>query len=170
MSRIALLIRGVNTGGVQVRSADLRDALASAGLGDVATVLASGNAVVTASSEAAAKRDAEAALAERFGRALRVRAIGVSTLEGVIAAFPFAEDDATTPYVVFELDSGVAERLASAPCDPGESTRLSGSVLFWANPKGTTTNSAFAKALTAVGKDATTTRNLRTLRKIVAAA
>ena len=48
MARVVLLLRGVNVGGVTVRSVDLRALLADAGLGEVRTVLASGNAIVDA--------------------------------------------------------------------------------------------------------------------------
>ena len=61
-------------GGVTVRSADLRSVLTAAGLGDVVTVLASGNAVVTARSATAAAAVAEAALEELTQQAERVHA------------------------------------------------------------------------------------------------
>lgn len=166
MARVVLLLRGVNVGGVTVRSADLRELLADAGLGDVRSVLASGNAIVDASSPAGAARAAEAALEARYERRIRVLGIALDALAAVVAAYPFVEDDAHTPYVVFALEPGVLERLAAT--ETPEEVALVGDVLCWSNPKGSTIDSPFGKALTRVGKDATTTRNLRTLRRIVA--
>lgn len=168
--RVALLLRGVNVGGVTVRSADLRSVLTDAGLGDVVTVLASGNAVVTATSAPAAAKTAEAALEARYGRRIRVLGIAVDVLEEVVDAYPHREDDAHTPYVEFELENGVAEELAALEPGEGEAIAAGDGVVHWSNPKGTTLTSPFAKALERTAKDRVTTRNLRTLRKVLAAA
>ncbi len=170
--RVALLLRGVNVGGVTVRSADLRALLTEAGLGDVVTVLASGNAVVTAAVASEAARVAEDALAARYGRRIRVLGISIDALAAVVADYPHAEDDDHTPYVVLELEPGVAAELAALEPGEGEAIALGagGAVVHWSNPKGTTLSSAFAKALERTAKDRVTTRNLRTLRKVLAAA
>ncbi|QCR19387.1 DUF1697 domain-containing protein [Agrococcus sp. SGAir0287] len=165
MARIVLLLRGVNVGGVTVRSADLRALLGDAGLGEVRTVLASGNAIVDARSVAAGVRTAEAALEERYGRRIRVHGLTLAALRTIVDAYPFAEDDAHTPYVVFPLEDGVLERIAETETD--EDVAVAGGVLHWSNPKGHTIDSPIGVALARVGKDATTTRNLRTLRRIV---
>lgn len=168
--RVALLLRGVNVGGVTVRSADLRAALTDAGLGDVVTVLASGNAVVTATSATAAAASAEAALEARYGRRIRVLGIAIDALREVVDAYPHGEDDEHTPYVVFELEHGVATELAALEPGEGEAIAEGRGVVHWSNPKGTTLTSPFAKALERTAKDRVTTRNLRTLRKVLAAA
>jgi uncharacterized protein (DUF1697 family) len=168
--RIALLLRGVNVGGVTVRSADLRALLSDAGLGDVATVLASGNAVVTATDAAAAARAAEVALEARYGRRIRVLGVAIDDLERVIAGYPHAEDDEHTPYVVFELEPGVAAELAALAPGEGEELAAGEGVVHWSNPKGMTLTSPFGTALERHAKDRVTTRNLRTLRRIVAVA
>jgi len=168
--RVALLLRGVNVGGVTVRSADLRAALQDAGLEDVTTVLASGNAVVTAASAAAAASTAEAALEARYGRRIRVLGIAVDALQEVVDAYPHGQDDAHTPYVVFELEAGVAEELSALEPGEGEAIAAGDGVVHWSNPEGTTLSSPFAKALERTAKDRVTTRNLRTLRKVLAAA
>lgn len=168
--RVALLLRGVNVGGVTVRSADLRALLADAGLGDVATVLASGNAVVTASTAAKAATVAETALEERYGRRIRVLGIAIDALAAIVDGYPHPEDDQHTPYVVFELERDVAVELAAI--EPGEDELIAAGdgVVHWSNPKGTTLTSPFAKALERTAKDRVTTRHLRTLRKVLAAA
>ena len=172
--RVGLLLRGVNVGGVTVRSADLRSVLTDAGLGDVVTVLASGNAVVTATSATAAATAAEAALEARYGRRIRVLGIAIDALQRVVDAYPHGEDDDHTPYVVFELEPGIVATLAQLETAEHEAIAAGNGVLYWSNPKGTTLTSGFAKASERAGrgssKDATTTRNLRTLRKVLAAA
>jgi len=168
--RVALLLRGVNVGGVTVRSADLRSVLTDAGLGDVVTVLASGNAVVTATSASAAAKAAEAALEARYGRRIRVLGIAIDVLQEIVDAYPHGEDDDHTPYVVFELEPGVAKELAALEPGEGEAIAEGDGVVHWANPKGTTLTSPFAKALERTAKDRVTTRNVRTLRKVLAAA
>jgi uncharacterized protein (DUF1697 family) len=168
--RVALLLRGVNVGGVTVRSADLRSALTDAGLGDVATVLASGNAVVTAESAGLAATAAETALEARYGRRIRVLGMAIDELREVVDAYPHGEDDDHTPYVVFELDAGVVTELAALEPGEGEAIARGDGVVHWSNPKGTTLTSPFAKALERTAKDRVTTRNLRTLRKVLAAA
>ncbi|MGC5076048.1 DUF1697 domain-containing protein [Agrococcus sp. DT81.2] len=175
--RVALLLRGVNVGGVTVRSADLRSVLTDAGLGDVVTVLASGNAVVTATSATAAARAAETALEERYGRRIRVLGIAIDALREIVDAYPHGEDDEHTPYVIFELEPGVVDALARLETAEDEAIAVGDRVLYWSNPKGTTLTSGFAKASERIakgsersGKDTTTTRNLRTLRKVLAAA
>lgn len=170
--RIALLLRGVNVGGVTVRSADLRDLLAEAGLRDAVTVLASGNAVVSGADAAAAAEAAEVALETRYGRRIRVLGIAIDALAAVVARYPHGEDDAHTPYIVFELEPGVAAALADL--EPGNDEAIAldadGAAVHWSNPKGTTLTSPFAKALERTAKDRVTTRNVRTLRKVLAAA
>lgn len=176
--RVALLLRGVNVGGVTVRAAELRSLLAEAGMAEVATVLASGNAVVTTTAEAsAAAGAAEVALEARYGRRIRVLGLAIDELERIVAAYPHPEDDEHTPYVIFELDAGVVDVLARLDTADDEAVAAGEGVLYWANPKGTTLTSGFAKASERLGrasasgaKDSTTTRNLRTLRKVLAAA
>ncbi|WP_306231345.1 DUF1697 domain-containing protein [Agrococcus beijingensis] len=168
--RVALLLRGVNVGGVTVRSADLRALLTDAGLDDVVTVLASGNAVVTATDASAAAETAEVALDKAYGRRIRVLGIAIDALATVVEAYPHGEDDDHTPYVVFELEAGVAKELAALEPGDDEAIAAAGGVVHWSNPKGTTLTSPFAKALERTAKDRVTTRNLRTLRKVLAAA
>ena len=168
--RVALLLRGVNVGGVTVRSADLRELLVEAGLDDVVTVLGSGNAVVTAADASAAAGVAETALERRNGRRIRVLGIAIDDLERLVAAYPHEEDDDHTPYVVLELEAGVAEELAQLEPGPGEAVAPGEGVIHWSNPTGTTLTSPFARALERSAEDRVTTRRLRTLRKALAAA
>ena len=136
-----------------------------------------GTAVVTATDASAAARAAEAGLERRYGRRIRVLGVEIDALERIVAAYPHAEDDDHTPYVIFELDAGVVDALAGLESAEDESIARGDGVLYWSNPKGTTLTSGFAKASEraargsgSAARDTTTTRNLRTLRKVLAAA
>ncbi|MDR5700600.1 DUF1697 domain-containing protein [Agromyces aerolatus] len=169
------LLRGVNVGGVTIRSAELREVFEGLGFDEVRTVLASGNVTFEASADddAKLKRRIEAALGERFGYEAWIVLITRDALERVVEAFPFDEHDAgRQPYVVFASDAGVVDELvdAAAGFDADADPIAAGdAVLYWNPVKGTTLHTPFGKLL---GKPrfapTTTNRNLRTLRKVLA--
>lgn len=106
MPRYALLLRAVNLGSHnRVAMPELRRVLAERGYGDVATYLASGNAVVSADSDdpAAVGRDVEAALREAFGLDTEVLVRDHAELAAVIAGNPFPQalERPTSLHVVF---------------------------------------------------------------------
>ncbi|THG30158.1 DUF1697 domain-containing protein [Naasia lichenicola] len=172
--RYAALLRGINVGsGNRIAMADLRSALESAGHGDVRTVLASGNVVFDSpGSSADVTGDLERLLSERFGYSARVIVVPIDTVRIAVDAFPFEESDDQQPYVVFGSTSRVLDDLAeAAPADDADRIQRVGEVLFWTVAKGQTLDSPFGKLLARSQKDdVVTTRNLRTLRKILAAA
>ncbi|GMA31254.1 DUF1697 domain-containing protein [Litorihabitans aurantiacus] len=87
--RFVLLLRGVNVGGVTVRSADLRSTLEDAGFTDVRTVLASGNAVVGSDrSETEVRGAAQDALHRRYEREVPVVVRTLDDLTGIVRASP----------------------------------------------------------------------------------
>ncbi|RVU48562.1 DUF1697 domain-containing protein [Lujinxingia sediminis] len=170
-----VLLRGINVGGVRLKMGDLREALEQAGFEGVRTVLASGN-VVLESAEGdpeRVKEQAEAALREAFGYEAWVVVISTTELRDVVEGYPFDEEaEGLQPYVTFaserasldalevlgsELDAAV-ERIERGP-----------SVLYWEVVRGQSTKSRLAKEAAKVRyKPTTTTRNMRTLRKILA--
>ncbi|MFC0681870.1 DUF1697 domain-containing protein [Lysobacter korlensis] len=175
MTRWIALLRGVNVGGITVRSADLRDLFRELGFANVSTVLASGN--VLFDSEDAAddlKPRIERALGERFRYDAWIVLIDRATLERIAAAFPFERaDEQFTPYVVFGSDPALLRDLADAAGVPDpavESVVLGDGALYWRVVKGRTIDSPVGKLL-AKGKYRTTTtnRNLRTVEKLLAA-
>ena len=174
MTRWVALLRGVNVGGITVRSADLRNLLGELGFANVTTVLASGNALFdTESGAAELKPLIERALGERFGYDAWIVLLDRPALERIAAAYPFErDDDVFTPYVVFGSDPGMLQDLADAAADPDpevESVALGDGALYWRVVKGRTTDSPVGKLL-AKGKYRTTTtnRNLRTVERILA--
>ncbi|WP_336632808.1 MULTISPECIES: DUF1697 domain-containing protein [unclassified Microbacterium] len=176
MTTWVALLRGVNVNGITIRSGDLADTFRAIGFVDVTTVLASGNVRFTArvpiSDRAELKARIEAALRERFGYDAWIVLVTLAELEAVVRAYPFdAGDGSRQPYVVFCSDVSVRDALlhVAASLDPGEDPTGPGfGVVYWSPEKGRTLDTPFGKALgRAEYKPTTTTRNLRTLVKIL---
>lgn len=97
------LLRGVNLGKRQVKSAELRAAYEAMGFANVRTLLASGNVIFEAETEPEQKR-LEQGFAERFGFESGTVLRAQDELRTLIAADPFEgrnEDDDTKLYVTF---------------------------------------------------------------------
>ncbi|MDR6907416.1 uncharacterized protein (DUF1697 family) [Agromyces sp. 3263] len=175
MTHYIALLRGVNVGGITVKSAELRDLFAELGFEGVRTVLASGNVVFEAPSRdarAAVKSRIEQGLRDRFGYDAWIVLITRAELERAIDAFPFDADDAKRqPWVIFAAEPAVAAELMAFAdqADPDVDPLAAGDgVVYWNPVKGTTVDTPFAKLLSkATYKPVTTNRNLRTLRKIL---
>ncbi|GAA4366594.1 DUF1697 domain-containing protein [Agromyces bauzanensis] len=174
MTRYIALLRGVNVGGITIRSADLRELFEGLGFDGVRTVLASGNVAFTAegADAAALKSRIERALSDRFGYDAWIVLITHDDLRAAIDGFPFdAEDAHRQPYVVFTSEPAVLDELLDDPgrFDPDVDPIAGGhGVVYWNPVKGTTVDTPFAKLLgRAKFKPTTTNRNLRTLHKLV---
>ncbi|RUR03598.1 DUF1697 domain-containing protein [Labedella endophytica] len=172
--RHVALLRGVNVGGVTVRSAPLAAVFEGLGFGSVRTVLASGNVVFDGGDtpESDLKAAVEKALADAFGYDAWIVLTRQSRVRAIVGAFPFAEVDDRQPYVLFGSDAGVLDELADfAELDtaPGvERVSRGDGVLYWDLPRGSSTDTAFAKRTARSRyRSTTTTRNLRTLRKLL---
>jgi uncharacterized protein (DUF1697 family) len=175
MSTYVALLRGVNVGGITIKSAELAELFRSLGFGGVRTVLASGNVVFESdeTDAAALKHRIEQALRERFGYDAWIVLVTREKLAEIVAAFPFdAEREGWHPYVLFGSDpEHLAELVAMAPeLDPAEEIIAGGDgVLYWQlNIAVGSTNTKLAKlSAKARFKPTTTNRNLRTLRKLL---
>jgi uncharacterized protein (DUF1697 family) len=172
MTTWVALLRGVNVGGITVRSAELAEVFRDLGFEDVKTFLASGNVrFVTGGRRADLKGRIETALGDRFAYEAWIVLIKAAELERAIAAFPFEATDAgRQPYVVFGSDPAALRRLteAAADLDPAVDPVAAGEgVVYWNPVKGTTLETPFGRLLgRAEFKSSTTNRNLRTLVKI----
>lgn len=173
MTEWVALLRGVNVGGVTIRSAELREMLAAMGLADVRTFLASGNAAFHSPREREDLKPAiEAALGERFGYDAWIVLVTRAEVEAAIASFPFdAADGARQPWVIFCVDAATRDELTDAAraLDAGVDPVAAGrDVVYWNPEKGRSTDTPFAKVIArATYRSRTTNRNLRTLQKIV---
>ncbi|QEW03149.1 DUF1697 domain-containing protein [Microbacterium lushaniae] len=174
MTEWVALLRGVNVGGITVRSADLREVLTGLGLTDVRTILASGNAAFRADeSRTHLRTRIEKALRDRFAYDAWVLVFRRDELAAAAAGFPFdAGDDSRQPWLLFCSDAATRDELvaAAASLDATLDPVAAGpGVVYWNPPKGSTTDTPFAKLIARrVYKERTTNRNLRTVLKILA--
>lgn len=170
MTRFAAFLRGVNVGGVNLKMAEVAAALTDAGFGAVRTVLASGNVLLDSDSGADAVRaTAEAALRQRFGYDAWVLVYPIATVRAVVDAYPFPpEVDGYHSYVTFVVDDTVLAELVEAGGSAAERVAGGDGVLYWQTPVGSTLDSAIGKAMAKKRyKSSITTRNLRTLAKVL---
>lgn len=175
MNAWVALLRGVNVGGITVRSADLIDLAGELGLEEARTVLASGN-LVFRSSEGISERGVlkariERGLRDRFDYDAWIVLVTGSEVDAAIDGFPFdADDTERQPWVVFCVDEATKSELtdAAATLDAEVDSVAGGpGAVYWNPVKGTTLDTPFAKLLAKrTYKERTTNRNLRTLRKI----
>ncbi len=177
MTRFVALLRGVNVGGVTVKSAELAELFRSLGFDGVKTVLASGNVLFeTAAQETKRLKAAiETGLRERFGYDAWIVLVERADLASVVDGFPYEEVEERQPYVVFSSDPAATAEIAEfvagldPSADPAERAEVQGdAIVYWEVPKGHSLDTALAKFLAKPRfKAATTTRNLRTLRKLL---
>ena len=176
MTRFAAFLRGVNVGGVNLKMADVASALTDAGFSGVRTVLASGNVLLeSAPGVAVVRENAEAALRERFGYEAWVLAYDIDTVRNIDEAYPFEREvDGYQSYVTFVADAAVLDALVALAdsTGPGELIRRGDNpdywVIYWQVPKGATLDSTIGKTMGKPRyKSSTTTRNLRTLAKVL---
>jgi uncharacterized protein (DUF1697 family) len=172
VTRYAAFLRGVNVGGINLKMAEVATALTGAGFANVRTILASGNVLLDSSDGVdVVRRKAEAALRARFGYDAWVLAYDVAAVRAVVDAYPFEREvDGYQSYVTFVADAAVLDELAALgeQAGPNEKVGCGAGVLYWQVPKGTTLDSTIGKTMGKPRyKSSTTTRNLRTLMKVV---
>jgi uncharacterized protein (DUF1697 family) len=176
MTRFAAFLRGVNVGGVNLKMAEVATALTDAGFANVRTILATGNVLLESSSSVTAvRKKAEAALRERFGYDAWVLAYDIDTVRAIDEAYPFEREvDGYQSYVTFVADAVVLDELAALAGQAGPDEKISrgeGSgywVVYWQVPKGGTLDSTIGQTMGKKRyKSSTTTRNLRTLAKVL---
>lgn len=172
---LVVLLRGVNVGGVTIRSAALRDLVEELGFTQVRTVLASGNVLCRnpGTDPADAKRRIESGLSERFGYTAWVVLRTRGELRRARDGFPYDDTDATRqPYLVFcsDLATLAALREIAVDVDPGiDPTSAGPGTLYWNPPRGASTSTPFARRLAqARWASVTTTRNIGTVDRILA--
>ena len=171
MGSYAVFLRGINVGGINIRMADLRDALKKSGFPDAKTLLASGNVVLSSKLDAAAvKHECERCLRAAFGYEAWVVVLDAGKVAQLVEACPYPEDDKSThAYITISSDTAVLDELEAAGSllEEHDQQRLGPEALAWLAPVGGTLDSPFSKISSkAKFKAATTTRNLRTLIKV----
>ncbi|MEP6481390.1 MAG: DUF1697 domain-containing protein [Rhodoglobus sp.] len=165
-----ILLRAVNVGGATLPMADLRAMMADLGATDVRTYIASGNAVCTLSSDAAAfDRALEKAIESRFGFFREVISRRPADLAAALAAHPFEVIEPKYSYVTFLTEPPTAAAIEKARSYPTGDDRWeiidSEQHIRFADGAGRPQMNAagIAKALGVPG----TARNLRTVQALM---
>jgi uncharacterized protein (DUF1697 family) len=173
MTSYAVFLRGVNVGGINLKMADLRQALGELPLADVKTLLASGNVVCSSDAPAGeVKALVEAKLRERFGYDAWVIVLTAERLAELVAGCPYPAD---TPdvhaYITLASDPAALKELFDAAAAAGAEQHLLGpEASAWTVARGSTLESPVNKLSARQRyKSTTTTRNVRTLHKVLAA-
>ena len=170
MTRYAAFLRGVNVGGVNLKMADVAAVFTDAGFTAVKTILASGNVLLDSPARTATvRRTAETALREAFGYDAWVLVYDLDTLARIAAAYPFERDvPEHHSYVTFVSDADVLDELVGLAEQAGETAARGDGVLYWQVARSATLGSAIGKTMGKKRyKSCTTTRNLRTLDKVL---
>jgi uncharacterized protein (DUF1697 family) len=184
----AVFLRGVNVGGITIRMADLREELSALPVGNVATVLASGNVTCSSALGAAAlKARVEGALRRRFGYEAWVVVVGAPALAAIAASVPrvpppvdggtrgtadepSADTEAMHTYITFfsgraELGDFLDE---ARGLEEQPDVLAGGSAVAWFSPRGRSTDVPLAKLLSRSRFASTsTTRNINTVDKVL---
>lgn len=176
MSRSVALLRGINVGaGARIAMADLVSCTESVGCTEVRTVLATGNVILTDSRPAAELREAlETTYSDRFDYGAVVQVLDLDAVAAAVDAYPFESLADHHDYVVFSDDAALTEQvvheMATALGHSGTGAVAVGpGCLHWRMAKGETLSSAAGKVLgRSAYKRHLTTRNLNTLRKLLA--
>ncbi len=154
MARYAVFLRGVNVGGVNLKMADVADALTEAGFAAVRTILASGNVLLESGAGADAVRvKAESGLRQRFGYDAWVLVYPLETVRAIVDGYPFeAERDCYQAYVTFVSDTGVLDQLAALADHAGADEKISrgpdsAGVIYWQVAKNHTLDSTIGKTM-----------------------
>jgi uncharacterized protein (DUF1697 family) len=172
MTRYAAFLRGVNVNGVNLKMAAVAEALEAAGFTNVKTILASGNVLLDSRAGTATVRTkAEKALRDEFGYDAWVLAYGLDTVASISQEYPFEREvDGHHSYVTFVSDEEVLRELSALADEPGPGEKIEPGtgVIYWQVPRSATLKSAMGKTMGKKRyKSSTTTRNLRTLDKVL---
>lgn len=174
MTRYAVFLRGVNVGGVTMKMADVAKSLSGTGFTDIKTILASGNVLLDSDSGTPEVRTkAEAALRKTFGYEAWVLAYDLETVRAVSQNYPFEREvEGHHSYVTFVADEDVLDELAGLAevAGPHELIQRGDGVLYWQVPRSGTLDSVIGKTMGKKRyKSSTTTRNLRTVDRVLSA-
>ena len=164
MARWAAFLRGVNVGTIKVTSAALRECLDGIGLTDVATVLASGNAVFTSPRKREPlKKAIEQALRDTFGYDAWIVLFDAADVAAAIDGCTLQPKDGW-----HTSDDATLDELKGLAPD-GEPLARGPHVLYWQVREGETLTTPFSKVLAKQKYKAhSTMRNARTMAKVAA--
>jgi uncharacterized protein (DUF1697 family) len=171
--RWAALLRGINLGKRQLKSAELKAVIAGLGFTEVTTLLASGNVVFTAPDARAEQLEVQIhdALAQATGLKSEIFVRTPEALDAVVAANPFpvaAIDRPSFLVVTFHrqpVDAAAVDALM-ATYDGPERAQAIGRELYIDFPEGQGRSTLHAPLGKATRDPVTTARNWNTVLKI----
>jgi uncharacterized protein (DUF1697 family) len=163
MTRYVALLRAVNVGGTgMLPMATLRALCGAAGFRDVATYIASGNALFTSSATPARVRaELEARLNAHLGKPIAVVVRTAAEMAAVRDANPFGNALARHSYVIFLHQRPARDALAHMVGHSDEEVRLGAREIFVHYPRGM----GRSKLKIAAARDGTA-RNMATVAKL----
>jgi len=172
MTRYVAFLRGVNVGGVNLKMAEVAKAFEGAGFTNVRTILATGNVLLESRAGVdAVRKKAEKVLRDTFGYDAWVLAYELDTVQSISDGFPFEREvDGHHSYVTFVTDSEILDELADLARDAGSDEKIERGegVIYWQVPNKGTLDTTIGKTMGKKRyKSSTTTRNLRTVEKIL---
>ena len=173
MTKYAAFLRGVNVGGVNLKMAEVARALTGAGFTNVRTILASGNVLLESSGRggaAAVRKKAEATLREGFGYDAWVLVYDLETVRAM--STPTRSIPRSTATSPTSPSSPTKPRSTNSPtqrgCRRGREDQPRRGRHLLAGAQGGTLDSTIGKTMGKPRyKSSTTTRNLRTLSKVL---
>ena len=172
----AAMLRGINLGKRQLKSADLKAVVEGMGFSEVKTILASGNVVFEAGDAApeAIERDLHAALAKATGLKSEVFVRNCAELEALVRDNPFADEARERPSFLVAsfhrapVDADAIRRVADGHAGP-ERIAVRGRELIIDYPEGQARSTLGAALQKAKLSQAGTARNWNTVLKLLAA-
>jgi uncharacterized protein (DUF1697 family) len=170
MAKVLALLRAVNVGGRTLPMGPLREACRSEGLGQVVTLLASGNLVVPGKAAGLEAR-LEALIASRFGLEVPVVVRSAAQWDATLAANPLTEAAARSPARLLVLVSrrpaveGALEAL-QARATAGEVVARCGEALVAHFPQGIARSRLTPALIDRLVGSPTTGRNWNTALKL----
>lgn len=175
MKRWAAMLRGINLGKRQLKSAELKAVVEGLGFGNVKTILASGNVVFDADEARAEvlERDLHAALEKATGLKSEVFVRDGDALDAIVAANPFPDAARERPsYLVVTfhrdpVDKAAIARLAESYEGPERMVAI-GRELFTDFPDGQGRSNLIPAMAKAKLSQANTGRNWNTVLKLQA--
>ena len=171
------LLRGVNVGGITIRSADLAGVFRELGFDAVRTVLASGNVAFETDAAASARAQLKTQIEAALRDAVRLRRLDPAHHRATSSRRRSTDSRSTRPTRRASRGSSSASTTRPVtsswrqrhPSTPRSTrSRRAPGVVYWNPRKGSSTDTPFAKLLAKkTFKPRTTNRNLRTLAKIL---
>ena len=177
MTRHVAFLRGLNVGGHRVKMDRLRSLFTALGFTDVATFIASGNVIFSTAADdlPALEGKIAAQLRDALGYDVDTFIRTMETVADVASSEPFPPKSKAAALAnrhVFFLHEPASATVAAALHDlatPTDAFVAIGTEVHWATAGGVTESPVEAKHLAnALGRAANTSRNARTLRRLIA--